>query len=160
MIIDAFSAWNDSLFRSLASEKTLDERDMNMVRGRDGLEWLLDYELRCAERYRRYVSVVMMASPEQTGGNLCQFLGDEFRKSDEVFELEHGAAIVMGETDLSDSIRAIRRFKAHCEGNVNLNCAVVSYPEDRGSARDIMTTLFHRLERANRDEAGSIITAD
>ncbi len=149
---------HEGITRSFLLLKTPDERETGMAKGRENLEWLLDYELRCAERYRRYVSVVMMAAEGQSGAQLLQLLNDQVRKSDEVFDLEYGTAILMGETDLPDSLRAIQRFRGYCEGNVELKCAIASYPEDRGSARDMVAALYRRIQTAAKGENGTIVT--
>ena len=38
-----------------------------MTQEASALEWLLDYEMRTAARYRRFVSVVMVASASDIG---------------------------------------------------------------------------------------------
>jgi hypothetical protein len=129
-----------------------------MTQGTSALEWLLDYEMRSAARYRRFVSVVMVASASGIG-NVGQLLKDYVRTSDEVFDLGAFTTVVMSETDSTGAQRAVERFKRTCSEKCDLRFAVGSYPGDGQYAPEFVTTVYRRLKEAQRGFAGMVINS-
>lgn len=123
--------------------------------GRD-LKRLLDYELRSAARYRRFVSLLMV-TPAKQGVKLHQVLREHVRSSDEYFELDGEAAILMGETDSSEALQAANRYLQLCNGDIDLRFAVASYPSDARVASDLLSTVHRRLAVARSGAEGAII---
>jgi hypothetical protein len=123
------------------------------------LEWLLDYELRSAVRYRRFVSVILVAYGDGNGRrNPRGLIGDNLlRASDEFFELNGDCAIVMGETDRIGALAAIERLKRLCNGESDLRFAVISFPLDGHIARELLSTAHRRLDKARALGSGAVV---
>lgn len=114
------------------------------------LEQLLDYELRCAKRYRRFVSIVIIAATNGFG-NLREALAeDSVRDCDQFFELENGSAILMTETDSAGAMAALERCRLDLGGDSSLRFAVVSFPFDGHTAAELLAAATRRLERAKQ----------
>lgn len=129
-----------------------------MTQEASALEWLLDYEMRTAARYRRFVSVVMVASA--TGiGDAGRLLRDFVRKSDEVFELGGYSTVVMTETDSAGAQQAVERFKKSCGEKCDFRFAVGSYPGDGHFATEFVTTVYRRLKEAQQGFTGMVINS-
>jgi hypothetical protein len=122
------------------------------------LECLLDYELRCSERYRRPLSLVTVV-PMNTRINPRSLLFPALRGSDQLFEVHGHAAILMSETNCQGALAAIGRYSKMCEGEIDLRFAVVSYPEDGGTVRELLATAQQRLDKAMTLEPGAIVAA-
>jgi len=116
---------------------------------------LLAYELRCAERYRRFVSVVMI-----TSGNgpvrYRQLLDGAIRDSDEFIEFDQAAAVLMAETDQAGALQAIERYKSKLNGAADLRFSLASFPKDARDARALFDTGRRRLAKAQSLERGAL----
>jgi hypothetical protein len=124
------------------------------------LEWMLDHELRLAERYRRFLSVCMIRSAGSE--SLLDLLAVTLRQSDLYFEFEENVGVVlMSETDKSGALAAIERFRRQTEHNASAYFAVGSYPNDNMRASQFVTTVYNRLKGAEADElVGSTTNED
>lgn len=130
-----------------------------MLSGVGGLEYFLNYELRCSVRYRRFVSIVMIAC--DNGRILKQWLYDSIiRESDEVFEIEEGYSILMGDTDRTGALTAVERLSTHCKGEADLYFAVVSFPVDGNITAELLASGHRRLRKARALQPGAIVATD
>lgn len=122
------------------------------------LSWLLEYELRSAERYRRFVSLVLMS--RTNGSTQCKkLLEGTIRGSDEVFENQENAFILMAETDLSGALTAIERYKTKCDVAVDMRFSVASYPSDARAAETLLSIGHRRLSKAKGGKCGAVVSA-
>ena len=124
----------------------------------DQLEMLLDYELRGAVRYRRFATLVLIAtgSPQV---DVKHQLGETVRSSDELFDLDPTIAILMGETDSAGAMSAINRFKSMCKSETDLRFALASFPADARGTAELLWTAHRRLDEAREGAAGSVISS-
>ncbi|MFC1737280.1 hypothetical protein ACFL1X_14305 [Candidatus Hydrogenedentota bacterium] len=122
-------------------------------------ETLLEYELRCSERYRRFLSVVMLKSGKETV-DFRNLFGDLVRDSDVLFELEGKAMVLMSETDQTGAMNAVTRFKTMCNGALDVRYSVAVFPADGRSAGNLMDTGQRRLELAQAQTAGAVVVED
>lgn len=118
------------------------------------------YEIRCSERYRRFFSLVFMASG--SGGNgsvkLKEFLRESVRESDLLSELEGHTGIIMCETDKDAALQAVRRLKRLQHDVVDVRSSIASFPEDGTTYQNILQKASNRLDEAKRRERGAIVT--
>lgn len=132
---------------------------MRTATGAAEFEWMLNYELLLAERYRRFLAVAMVKSAGKM--DLRQLLGGTLRSCDVYFELgENFGAVLLSETDASGALTVLDRFKRYCEGQTEVHCAVGSYPRDGLPAERFTTTLYARMQAAEGQEPGAVVTKD
>ncbi len=123
------------------------------------LQEVLEYELACAERYRRFVSLVMVKEGEK-GAQLEHVLADKVRDSDLLAEKNSNYLILMSETDRNGARRAISRYVDR-DGDVHdFRFALVTYPNDSGSAEALMEAAERRLVKAFEEGPGAIVSGD
>lgn len=121
------------------------------------LRWLVDYELRAAERYRRFVTLMLVAS--RNGGFLLKdVLAKTKRESDRLFELDNEVAILMSETDVAGALTAVERYKSLFSEEIDLRFSVVSFPLDGVNCSDLMGKVFQRLDEAKALECGAVVS--
>jgi hypothetical protein len=123
------------------------------------LEALLDYEIRGSMRYRRPMSLVLVA-PVRSRVNLRELLGPILRASDKLFQIGGHAAILMGETDRDGALTAIRRYKEACNDEIDLRFALASFPDDGTNAQELIATARRRLGKALACERGAVIASE
>ncbi|MBE7558913.1 hypothetical protein HS125_08180 [bacterium] len=128
-----------------------------MTRGLSELEWMLDYEMRSAMRYRRFLSLVVVATERPM--DLQDFLKDYVRGSDEVFQLEQGAAILMGETERSGALKAVERLQRMATNNMGLRYAVNTFPFDGHTVTELIATAFRRLDKARNLDPNAVVSS-
>lgn len=122
------------------------------------LERLLDYELRAAARYRRFAALVMVTSDHKEH-DVTEMLNEQVRGSDEFLQLgDDAVAILMGETDSSDALVAVKRYKSRCQGGEDLRFAVVSYPADGRGTSELLSAASRRLRAARAGGRGAIVS--
>ena len=136
--------------------------------GEDGIfslgdEWnyllrLFDFELRVSERYKRCLSLTMIAA-----GNgpvsISETLEDAIRISDELVDLEGSITLLMPETDIQGAMTAIRRYKTKCDGTIDLRFAVASFPRDGKSAAALVDKAVQRLNKAKAGAKGEVVAS-
>ncbi len=120
---------------------------------------LLQYELNAAERYRRFVSVVMVTSKNGLPG-LTNVLGEHIRKSDVMSDFDSSLAVLMGETDKNDALIAVRRYCGVFDNQFDLNFSVVTFPADGANPYGLIQTAYRRLNKAKTTGTGSVIAVD
>lgn len=119
------------------------------------LRWLLDYEIRGSERYRRFLSILLIASNRD--GKRIERLKESFRRSDEIVPLDRRrAAILLRETNVEGTLIAINRYKSF-HNVIHLRFAVVCYPTDGWNANFILDSANARIERAMHGPAGAVV---
>ncbi|MBI4557900.1 MAG: hypothetical protein HY706_09990 [Candidatus Hydrogenedentes bacterium] len=130
----------------------MEERNTAPPRDRDGslLNQLLAYELRCARRHRRFVSLVLIRNGKSFS-DYRELLANLIRDCDELMEFEGGAAILMTETPAVGAAKVMERFRARLAGAKNLRLAAASFPAD-GQTSD--TLLGKGRERLHNAESG------
>ncbi len=120
------------------------------------LSRLLDYELRASQRYRRFVTVVSVGC-EGEPNQFKAVLGESLRNSDAVMAQLHGATILMGETNGAGALTAIKRYKTHCDGSVDMRFGIAAYPTDGCDAVTLLTVAGNRLEEARSRDTGAVV---
>lgn len=124
-------------------------------RPQEFLRWLLDYEIRGSERYRRFLSLLLIASNRAEEG--IDRLTESFRRSDEVIALDKWhAAVLLRETNIDGTINAINRYKSF-HNVIHLRFAVVCYPTDGWNATYILESASDRITRAMHGPAGAVV---
>ena len=121
------------------------------------LQDVLNYELSCAERYRRFVSLVMVTGPSHDG-SVRRVLADKIRSSDLLAEKNSHLVILMSETDQNGAQIAIDRFRSF-GANSELWFSLVTFPQDSGSAEALVQVAERRLQRALVDGAPGEVVA-
>lgn len=124
--------------------------------GSQSLYRMTDYEVRCSERYRRFFSLVFMASSHEVGEFMSQ-LGGSLRNSDEFADFNGHSAILMGETDKKDAMQAVKRLGRECNGSTDIRFSVTSYPKDGTTSDELFRTALERLERAKSGDVGAVV---
>ncbi len=120
---------------------------------------LLEYELLAAERYRRFVSLVMVTSQNDLEG-LRALLGEHVRDSDVMSNFDHSVAVLMGETDGTGALSAIDRFRKSFDSQIDMRFSVVTYPSDGGKAESLMDAAYRRLAKAKQAISGAVVCTD
>jgi len=108
---------------------------------------ILRYELHAAERHRRYVSIVLLHSPTDHEG-LKHLIGRQVRDSDAVTFYDHSIAILMGETDKSNALRAVERYQDLFGERFDTRYSVTTYPADDTSPESLLAAAHTRLDKA------------
>lgn len=120
------------------------------------LEYLLDYEIRVSGRYRRFATLIIVGS-EDSATDIVDLLIGHIRASDEIFDLDSTAAIVMSDTDSSDALVAVRRYKSRCSNGVDLRFGIASYPSDARDSGELLSTAHRRLGEARNRQYGAVV---
>ena len=116
----------------------------------NSLASFVEYEYRSSERYRRYMSLVMLRVPGE-GTSFNALAGDLVRTSDKVFGANGTVAILMGETPLTAVKAAVTRFATRCVEAGGLQCGAAGFPQDASNAADFLSTAFRRYEIAKKE---------
>lgn len=119
---------------------------------------LLDYELRSAERYRRFVSLVSITS-DNDSVQYEKLLHDTFRTSDEIFENGGNVFILMAETDVWGALRAIERYKRKCQDVIDIRFSVALYPHDGQAVESLLRHVRRRLDKAKADKLRTVVSS-
>lgn len=106
---------------------------------------LLAHELRCAKRYRRFVSLLMV-----TGGGDCHPLGTllagAVRECDVLTSFEGKAVVLMSDTSPEGAHAAAARLLAsRIPGGSGLRYAIASYPLDGNTPDALLEVALRRL---------------
>jgi len=120
------------------------------------LQDVLHYELTCAERYRRFVSIVMV-SYGQGDTPVRKVIAEKVRESDLLAEKNSHLIILMSETDSAGATTAIHRYKTQT-GEGDLRFSLVTFPNDSGTADSLMEAGERRLSAARADQPGAVVT--
>ena len=113
------------------------------------LEQLLDYEICAAQRYRRFVSLVLMQSLNGDSPKFRGFLADTVRGCDQLFELADGNYIVMTETPQQGAMTAAKRCKQSFNEmfhDVRWRFGVATYPADGENSSQLIAAALDRAD--------------
>lgn len=122
------------------------------------LHWLIDYELKAAKRYRRFVTLIMITPLSVSNFHLCKMLYSLKRDSDRIFELEGDCAILMPETDMAGGRAMINRIKSFIKDEIDLRFSIASFPIDGTHRGDLVETACRRLGEAKLAESGTVVS--
>lgn len=117
---------------------------------------ILQYELWAAERYRRYVSLVMVHAPIGIHG-LKDTLDANVRQSDVLAYTDHTMVVLMGETDKNDALQALERYNGFLGNQFEARFSLVTYPADDASADALIGIAERRLQQAKSGGAGTVV---
>ena len=120
------------------------------------LQKFLGYELKSAERYRRFVSLVLVNRDDQKR-ETRQLLTDAVRTSDVLADVDDVSVILMTETNSAGALSAIDRYKNRGDLGQILRFAVVTYPSDGGGVESLIETGYRRLESASAGPPGTVV---
>ena len=120
------------------------------------LHTMTDYELRTSQRYRRFFSLVFMAS-DNCGLKFWNLIGDLLRNSDEFVELDGYASILMSETDKHAALQAVNRFLERQEGDADICYSIASFPNDGKTSLELLQKASDRLAKARNSDEGAIV---
>lgn len=110
----------------------------------DRFESLLDYELVCSTRYRRFMSLIMCGKNGHDKNYAINGFKSAFRTCDRIFELNDEVVVIMPETDQMGAIRAVARLRElHVINGTKLSLA--SFPNDGQTADMLMKKARFRL---------------
>ena len=123
-------------------------------------ESILKYELAAAERYRRYVSLVMIHSPLTPCGVVMNIVEPTIRRSDVVASADSYVCVLLGETELNDTLRVAGRYDDTLGLQLEARFSVTTYPPDPPPAETFMKTAQSRLLRAIAEKMGHVVYAD
>jgi hypothetical protein len=115
------------------------------------LNRLLEYELTSAERYRRYVSLVMIHSPVDPE-SLKITMDTHVRNSDAIAHFDHSVAVLMSETDQEDALRAVERYGNFMDDQLDPRYSVATYPVDNHTPDELLDIANRRLQEAKKSD--------
>jgi hypothetical protein len=121
---------------------------------------ILEYELNAAERYRRFVSLVMVSSMDEDIAHIKDLLGDNIRKSDVLSDYDSSVMLMLSETDKKDAVSAVKRYNSLFMNRLDLRFSVVTYPDDGVRADGLVETAYMRLAKAKSASFGSVVSQD
>ena len=117
----------------------------------------LDTGVRSAKRSGSPLTLVMAASAGAPAG-WKDALAGMVRKSDEFFDVNGTAAVLMRETGDAKARVAVDRYASAGNGELDLCFSMASYPKDGEVAPEIIKTASRRLEEA-MGRAGSTLVS-
>jgi len=123
------------------------------------LRQVLQYELHSAERYRRFVSLVMISTDSESYGRVRKVLCAHVRNSDLIAGTDGSIVVLMGETDKAGALCALDRYLRLFHNNVELYCSIVTYPSDGGMPDRLIPLAYRRLKAAKSTGPRSVVAA-
>lgn len=121
-----------------------------MNKAKASLQRLLEHELRCAERYRRFVAVMRVVS-SLDDEPLENCLADSMRACDDCVWLGNRFDLLMSETTQEGALSAARRYTAALRGKADLSFGIAEFPGDGHDAKNLLDLAQRRLERSLRN---------
>lgn len=112
------------------------------------LESILKYEISCAKRYSRYITLLMVSAVENGGRFNDLISGIKIRECDLQFEHDGGSVILLNETDVAGAMNVLERFQKSHSGDVDMRASVACFPLDSFSANELLSIAERRLEKA------------
>lgn len=114
----------------------------------DRFEILLNYEIVCSTRYRRFMSLILFEKNGDDGDGFAKRVLNEFRNCDRLFNLSHEIVVILPETDVN-GVHCVcdRLLDNHAVRGMVL--AYASFPADGQTSATLMKVarlrLFHKL---------------
>lgn len=118
------------------------------------LEWLLDYEITQSTRHRRFVSLVMLSANGSTD-KIESMLNGALRDSDVLFPLDHAIAVLMGETERTGALKAMKRYREMIGETLDLQYGVASFPDDGKATAELIDKAYDQSGMPNTCEPAS-----
>lgn len=122
------------------------------------LREILHYELVSAQRYRRFVSVVMVADTRGKG-SVDRILSEKVRYCDVMAAADTTAVIMMSETGSAGAQSAIERYKKDAVDSADLRFSLVTFPHDGRGVDGLINTGNRRLRKAVESAPGTVVAA-
>ena len=120
------------------------------------LREILGYEMESAERYRRFISLVMVGSV--SGGRKIEtLLASKMRNCDVMANLDGSVLILMSETNRQGAETAIERYKQQDFDDYDLRFSLVTFPEDGRGVDNFFSSATRRLQKAFGGKPGSVM---
>lgn len=122
----------------------------------------LDYEVACAKRYRRFLSLVIMKMPFDQDVRPT-ILENSIRESDWFVYLDHiknTVAVLMPETDGTSAKHALERYKKVAGNDVDMRAGIASFPGDAGSTVGLFESAFRSYSQAINSEFGAVVSSE
>lgn len=154
MQMSEFVKPEDTLTMPESARPEQDSRDRNLSL----LSWLVDYELRSAERYRRFVALLMV-SAASGHHRLKELLLKTKRGSDRCVDLGEEYAILMSETDLMGALAAVGRYKAVFSEKFDVRFSIALFPMDGINSADLVEGAYRRLNAARMLQWGAVVNS-
>ena len=117
---------------------------------------ILGYELESAERYRRFVSLVMV-SLVGDGREIETFLAHKMRDCDVMANLDGSVLILMSETNRQGAETAIERYKKDDLNGYDPRFSLVTFPKDGRGVDTLFSVATRRLQKALGRDPGTVI---
>ena len=127
-----------------------------MMGRRQQLEWLMEYQLRLATRYRFFVSLILVA-PRDKKVNVNRLLEETLRDCDLLFDLQERSAILMSHTGVEEACKAVERYQSLCNGKIDLRFGLASFPDDARAVANMLETAEGCLAEAQRGGRGTLV---
>ncbi len=118
------------------------------------LQDMLQYELHAAERYRRFVTLLLIDS-RQEGSSLEEDMKRHLRSSDVMARIDNSIAVLMGETDNDGARIAAERYKKDFGRHAEFYFSLATYPADGGKPERLFTVAHERLEKSRAESSSS-----
>ena len=122
----------------------------------DLLREILDYELESAERYRRFISLVMVRSTDGET-DVDRALSERVRTGDVIAGDDGSAIILMSETNAADARSAVDRYKQEVYELSDLRFSLVTFPQDARGVEGLMSVGERRLRKALEGEPWAVV---
>ena len=123
------------------------------------LREILHYELESAERYRRFVSIVMVSDSRGTE-SVDHLLSEKVRYCDVLASAETSAIIMMSETSSVGAQAAIERYKRDVHDSADFRFSLVTFPYDARGVDGLIDMGSRRLQKAVESAPGTVVAAD
>ena len=120
---------------------------------------LLEYEIVASERHGRFASIVMISSKTELP-RVKEVMAQVVRKTDVMASFDSAVVILMGETQKSDAIYAAKRYKSMFSEDIDLQFAVVTFPDDDVKPSALIRAAYDRLNKARQGEPGIVVSED
>lgn len=122
------------------------------------LHSILQHELNCSQRYRRYMSLLLVHSSVDQEG-LERTVDRYGRDSDVMVNIDDFYAVVMSETDHRDALHAIDRYGSFLGDHLIPCYSLATFPADDHLADGLLYVAKKRLQRAKcGTSSGRIMT--
>ena len=120
------------------------------------LHSILQHELNSSQRYRRYLSLLLVHSSVDQEG-LERTLNRYGRDSDVMAKIDDFYAVVMSETDHCDALHAIDRYGSFLDEQFSPCYSLATFPVDDHLADGLLCVAKKRLQRAKSGTTVGVI---
>ena len=121
------------------------------------LEWLLKYEQRLAERYRYFLSLVMMTSISDNA-RIIKILENTMRSCDQIFAINGDYFILLPHTSKQEARATVNRYKSMYNGELDIRYSITTFPGDINSLSDPIEVGRQRLKSAKQGGPDEVVS--